>query len=364
MTERDEVIDTQLAAIDDALRTGTASATDEAERELQQLALALAADSPEPDPGFAANLGERVRTGFPRPPRFAWLPRLGMPQLAGLGVAASMLAAVALVATAGPRGEDQEGVDALSGGGRAEMEQPAPGASRGGFAPGRRERAIERSASLTLAAPADRLDRVADQIVSVTDRHEGFVLRSSVATGEEGTTGGNFELRIPERRLQAGLRDLSRLGTVRSRSQSGEDVTSRVVSAADRLQSARAERASLLQRLESADTDTEAEALRRQLDVNAREISGLRASLRDLRLRTNYATVSVNLDADDDSGSGSSSDQEGLSGALDDAVGTLSGSLELAVRALGMAIPLGLVAGLGWAAVRTARRRRREGALT
>ena len=67
-----------------------------------------------------------------------------------------------------------------------------------GFAPGRRERAIERSASLTLAAPADRLDRVADRIATITDRYDGFVLRSSLGTGDEEATGGSFELRIPE----------------------------------------------------------------------------------------------------------------------------------------------------------------------
>ena len=384
MSEHDAVIDTQLDAVDEALRSGTAAAPGDAERELQELALALAAESPKPNPDFAANLGERVRAGFERPARLAWLPRLSVPKLAGLGAAASALVAVAVAAALIPGGGDDETISALgerrdvpdlapqSGDGDdaggversiAPGEPPVPG---GNFAPRRGERAVERTASLTLAAPADRLDRVADQIVTLTDRHDGFVLRSSVAAGEEGTTGGNFELRIPEARLQAALRDLSRLGEVRARSQSGEDVTSQVVSAADRLQAARADRRGLLRRLESADTDTQADALRRQLDLNAREISGLRLSLRDLRLRTDYATVSLELEEDQDAGSdlGTGSDDDGLRGAADDALATLSGSLELAVRALGAVIPLGLLLALGWLGSRTLRRRRREAALT
>ena len=71
---------------------------------------------------------------------------------------------------------------------------------------------------------------------------------------------------------------------MRTRSQSGQDVTQEVVTAADRLQAARAERRSLLRRLENADSDTEAEALRRRLDLNAREIRGLRSQLRELHL--------------------------------------------------------------------------------
>ena len=381
MSEHDAVIDTQLAAIDEALRSGAATAPDEAERELQALALALAADAPEADPAFATELGERVRSGFPRPPRLAWLPRPGIPQLAGLGVAASILAAVVVAASLIPAGDDEE--SAGGGGGAAEVAAPPSGSTQDdgaiarsiapgqpprapdGFAPGRRERAIERTASLTLAAPGNRLDRVADGIATVTERFGGFVLRSSLGTGDEGTSGGSYELRIPEARLQPALRDLAELGEVRSRSQTGEDVTSEVVSAADRLQAARAQRRGLLRRLESADTDTEVDALRAQLDANAREISGLRSTLRGLRLRTNYASVSVQLEADsDDSGLGGGSDEEGLNGALDDALGTLSGSLELTVRALGAAIPLGLLAALGWAAARTARRRRRAAALT
>ena len=61
------------------------------------------------------------------------------------------------------------------------------------------------------------------------------------------------------------------------RSQSGQDITRGYVTAADRLETRRAERRSLLRRLEQADTDTEAEALRAQLDFNAREISRLRS---------------------------------------------------------------------------------------
>ena len=76
--------------------------------------------------------------------------------------------------------------------------------------------------------------RVADQITSVTNRHGGFVLSSSLSTGDEGA-GGDFELRIPSNRLRPALRDLSALATVRSQSQSGRDVTREHVTARDRL---------------------------------------------------------------------------------------------------------------------------------
>ena len=236
----------------------------------------------------------------------------------------------------------------------------------GGFAPGESERRIERSASLTLEAPEGKLDRVAGDIVTVTDRYDGFVLRSNVTSGDDGIPGGQFELRIPADRLQAALRDLSKLGKVRSQSQSGDDVTRAFVSAADSLEGARAERRSLLRRLENAESDAQAESIRQRLDLNASEIRGLRGQLRDLRLRTDYSQVNVTLEGSDkgDGESSGAADDDGLRGALDDALGSLSDSVEVLVRALGVLVPLSLLAALAWFAGRTARRRRRESALS
>lgn len=247
----------------------------------------------------------------------------------------------------------------------APLVAPALPPTRPGFAPGTRDRRIERSATMTLAAPDDRLDRVAAEIAAVTDRHRGFVLSSSLATGDEGaTTGGSFELRIPAARLDAALADLAKLGQVRSRTTAGQDVTAAFVTSRDRLEAARAERAGLLTRLENATTDSAATSLRLQLDANAGEINRLKSRLGALRTRTNYANVAVTLhSADAETAAAPSGQNGGLRGAVDDAADSLSGALELAIRALGVAIPIALLAAAGTLAFRAVQRRRREAAL-
>ena len=106
------------------------------------------------------------------------------------------------------------------------------------------------------------------------------------------------------------------------------------------------------------------EALRRRLDLNASEIRGLRSQLRDLRIRTDYAVVSLTLVKDgEDGGSGGSGGSGSIDDALDDALGSLADSIGIALRVLGVAIPLALFAGLAWASVALWRRRRREAAL-
>jgi hypothetical protein len=400
----DPTIERDLDTIDAALAEGRVTATLTHDRELQELALLLEDDSPRPAPEFGARLGESVREGFPRERRMPRLrpaglrlPRIPLPVAGALASALLALAVVlSLDGKSSERASDDSGAllaepeSGDGGGGGAERAPvprflqrdagealsrdaagkaestilpvpPTPGG--GNFVPGRDERRIERSASMTLAAPGGELDRVADRIALVTDRHGGFVLSSQVTSGDEGANGGSFDLRIPVGNLQPALRDLAALGDVRNRSMAGRDVTRDVVSAADRLQGARAERRSLLTRLENATTDTEAEALRRRLDLNAAEIRGLRSQLRDLRLRTGYATVGLSLvaEGEDDDGSGGGSGS--IDDAVDDALGSLVASLGIALRVLGVALPLGLLALAAWLGGRALRRRRREAVL-
>jgi uncharacterized protein DUF4349 len=348
------------------------------EMSVEELERLLREEAPEPDPAFAEALRQRMTAGFPKQSKPKRRDSYAIPsrwrEMAPLGAVASLILVLAVAVGLAGRGDNDESGD--GGGGAAEVRQaapddsgasreaapltiepaPPPGGGRGGtdFAPGR-ERRIERSAALTLSAPAGDLDEVADGIIAVTDRHGGYVLRSSVTSGEDG--GGTFELRVPGARQREAIADLSRLGDVRSQTESGQDVTRAFVSARDRLDAARAERRSLLTRLEQAETDAEAESLRRRLDLVAGEIRVLRGQLRDLRLRTDYTAITVSLEA-----AGRESDGS-LGAAADDFTDTLVGALALLLRALGVLIPLALVGGAAWLGARTLRRRRREAAL-
>src|SRR5215211_3364625 len=317
-----------LTAIDDALDTGVAADDDPLTRELQALALELRADSPTPSPAYREWLGTQVEAGFPaeRRSKSAWWQRLILQPAAVVGMVAAAVLVIAVTAggLSGGTADDSGGGGGQGGGAAADggaaqsrtrAAAPALGGtepfvaddrgsvavlppSQRGFVPGRSDRKIERSIALELEMPVDEMARVAEQVTAVTNRHGGFVLSSSVSTGDD-SAGGDFELRIPATRLRPAVRDLAALADVRTQSQTGRDVTREHVTARDRLQTARAERRSLLRRLEIATTDEEAEALRRQLDIVAGEINGLRGQLRSLRLRTDYAVVNVSLFAKD-----------------------------------------------------------------
>ncbi len=372
----------ELHAVDAALDSGAVAHEDPGARELQELALALRADSPVPDPSFAKELERRVEQGFPRdagsPPSRFRLPRVNLVPVAGVVAPLLLIAVIVFAADGGDSDEASTGggsvqtqpapessaEDSAGGGGGAAdqgaLAAPAQEAPR--FEPSQRQRRIERSIAMTLTAPDDEIPSLADGVNRVAARNGGFVLSSELDTGDTGASA-SYELRIPTGRLQNALRGLAALGTVSSQSQSGQDVTRDFVTAADRLEAARAERRSLLRRLEAADTDAQAEAIRARLDLVAGEINGLRSQLRDLRLRTDYAIVSVDLIGEaGDEGSGG-----GAGGSFDDAVGDagdlLVGFAGVLIRVLAIALPLGLMAALGWMVTVGLRRRRREQAL-
>jgi hypothetical protein len=379
MTHPDDTatMDRDLDAVDAALVSGSAGHDEPAARELQELALTLAAEAARPRPEFAEELRARVERGFPpargsrRARAGGWRKDLGslahdLVPLAAVVATILLIVGVTLVAGGGSSDDDSGG---YSGGGGGSAESQAGGAAvdagpaepsrrAQGFAPGQPNRRIERTFSMELAVPVKEMTHVADQVTAVAYRHGGFVLSSSVDSGDDGG-GGDFSLRIPSEQLRPALRDLAELAPVTNQRQEGRDVTRRHVTVKDRLQAARAERQSLLRRLGEADTDEEAEAIRRRLDLVAGEISGLRSQLRDLRLRTDYAVVNVTLsEASKDSGElGSFGD------SLDDAGSLLAGFAGLLIRVLALALPLGVIALLAWLAARGLRRRRRESAL-
>ena len=380
-------VEATLGAIDAALETDRITAVDPEERRLQELAVVLRAETAAPRREFAERMDERLGAGFSstrtRPPRRIALGRLPRPSLPALAGAASVLAALAVaISLAASQGDGGGTTDdgAATGAAPAVPEaKPAPGAAedagtdalgsgkaaRTGITEFRRldghplarteNRRIERSAQLTLAAPGDELQDVAEGITTVVDRHDGFLLRSSLTTGEE-TGGGTFELRVPVEELEATLADLSGLATVRGLTQSADDRTAGLVERQDTLDDAEARLEELQSELAVAETFDERQAIRAEIRSTRDQIEDAGRALERIRAQTSFTTITVTLEEGDDTDSG-------LGGALDDATGLFEDVLGVAVRALGVLVPLALIVLLAWVAGQSIRRRRRESAL-
>ena len=404
-----ETLTRELAALDDAL---AGRPVDPDLADLAELAALVRDERPVPDPAFASSLDERAKRGFPRAakrrlPVFSW-PKITLP---ALGLAASVFLVVADRDVGARRRHHRPGRQrrqrrrrlgrhrggALLGFGRLRLElvrlrlprfrgpqgravapgtpsaSPRPRRSRprspsrrgpaARNADGRDRRYVERSAQIVIATPPRDIDRAAAKIIKVADDLGGFVVSSQVSSG----SSGEFELRVPERRLQRALSQLSAVGKVRERTQASQDVTGAVVSVQERLKDARTERRSLLRQLGKATTVNQTTSIRERLRLVSGQIASAKRDLRSVKRRASYSTIGVQLLADRRAGS-SAGDDDDASGwtpgdALKDAARILEVSAGVLLVAAALALPVGLVALLVWLAMRQAAQRRRERAL-
>jgi hypothetical protein len=366
----------ELEAVDAAL-AGRPVAPEHAE--LAELALLLRDERPEPTLSWTTQLDRRVEAGFPKRHKEAtgwraWLHPATLGPVAGLAAVCLVIVAVALTADGG--GGDEAGSEGGGGGGVVEpiMEQSesagsqgsgassAQDATRSGSSPGsdaRDTRFVQRAASLTLAAPAREIDRVAAESGRIASDLGGFVASSSVSSRE----GGRLHLRVPSSRLDIAIQRLSDLARVRGLSRESQDITSVVVSARERVNDARAERESLLRQLAAATTVNETESIRARLRIVSREIASARARLRSANNRARFADVGVRIEAARDSGDEDEGGAWTPADAFDDALRVLEVMAGVLLIVLAVALPLLVAGGLGWGASRGLRRRRRERAL-
>jgi hypothetical protein len=362
-SSNDAVIERGLAAVDATLGGKPVEAEFD---ELAELVRALRAERPRPRPGFSEALDAQVHQGF-RAQTGKTSPRRKRRQLAPLaaGAAATLLIGVTAVLTSGvlsggsdhraaapesqpltrseppaaaPASKQTAGAVADQG-----LRSSVPAPSRAKVLPHIRSRQVERAAALSLATPPDEIEDIADAVIEVTDRYEGFVLRSNITSGDRsGSAGATLDLRIPTSRLQPALRDLSTLAHVRSRTQSSQDVTARFVSARSRLRDATTERRALLRQLARATTPNEAASIRARLRLANRQIAIARSNLRGLRNRVDFSSVAVTVEADDSLPA--SDGNWTLGDALDDAVGVLGVAAGVALVSVAVLVPLVAIA--------------------
>jgi hypothetical protein len=326
----------------------------------------LKADSPQPTPAFTAQMDQRVREGFPKPKRqatsaYARLRRLWIPALA----AATALIVVAVVAISSLGGGDDSSsrtaaVEPAKNAASTESLLASPNGGHGlgdaGAAPaaGTLARRVERSVELTIATPHDELQKAADGIGTVAESHGGFVLSSHIATGDQGG-GGTFTLRVPQRQLQSTIADISKLGHLEARSESGQDMTAPYNDVQDKLGNALLERRVLIRKLHRS-KGAKADRIRTRIETLNAAISTLNGRMHDLKRRTSYSTVNITLEQQ-------RGESGGTGAAWNDAQRTLEGMLNFTLRALAVLLPLALIGAIAALGARTFRRRRREAPL-
>src|SRR5579875_860678 len=242
----------------------------------------------------------------------------------------------------------------------------APPSAGAPVAPGSKQ---IRSAQLSLTTPNQHVDQVATEVYGVVGTEHGSVLSSHITTATSDSGGGyaTFSLSIPTNNLQDAMRQLSglRYATLRSSSDGSQNVSHQYNSDQRQLADAKALRTSLLKQLQTAYTQTAIDSIKAQLKLAEQQIDTWQSTLDSLQHRISYSNLSVQINAGGlpvaPIAKHSSSFTIGRAGH--DALRVLVVSAGVALIALAVALPIGLVAALlVWLWV-WLRQRRREHAL-
>ncbi|MGH2988900.1 MAG: DUF4349 domain-containing protein [Solirubrobacterales bacterium] len=337
---------------------------DENETTIESL---LIAERPEPRSEFTAELDARAAERFvkPRAPRRrAFKLRYALGAASFVAVAAIAVSASGVLDEAG-RPEDV----GRSPGVADQLEKPSPANDRSGEAalrfqgdparpaPGD-ERRIARTADLALSTSPESVRDVADGVVDVTHRYSGFVVSSSVSSGDGETASGEFELKLSARTLQPALDDLSELGHVRSLTEGTDDITRRFTTGRERIEDLTAKRERLRAKLDAADPADEP-AIRVELRMVRDSLATTRTELAGASERVRFVPVHVSIVAD----AAEADTGWTIGDALDDAVRVLEVAVGITLIALAGSVPVAIVAALLWLAARAWMRSRRERAL-
>jgi hypothetical protein len=190
----------------------------------------------------------------------------------------------------------------------------------------------------------------------------GFVLTSSTQNGDSGT----LTIRIPAKRFDQAVDEISKLGKVESSKIEGQDVTAEYVDIAARLKILRARRASLLGFLDQATTLNASLQLSDRLDQVQVEIERIQGRQRFLDNQVAESTLTVAMreknvpveQAPPSPQPQETIDNPSLGRAWDRAVQGFFGVIATVIAGLGYLVPIGVLVALGVGVWWVARRRR------
>ena len=214
------------------------------------------------------------------------------------------------------------------------------------------EQKIIRRASLSIEV-AD-FQTSSDALSQIVERADGYISNSYTYVTDTDRTRGEITIRVPSDRFLAVLAELETLGTVTSQHIAGEDVTEEYIDLQARLNNSERQERRLLEILELAETVEEVLEVERELERVRGAIEQMTGRITYLDNRIELATIAVSLYEPEPI-----TQNWGIRDALRAAFAGFVAVIRGLIIAVGYALPLLILLGLGWLLGSIVLRRRR-----
>ena len=219
-------------------------------------------------------------------------------------------------------------------------------------------RAQRVSATLTVEVPdADAVSRAAQDALDLTRSLGGYVVSSSVATGEEGSA--SITVRVPVDKVQDAITGLSGLGRIVTQQVTIDDLQATLDQLERREAQVRSQIARIRARLatESLDAQTEA-VLRAKLQTLRSELVELRTGISSTESEARMSTIQLGIVTP--GAFGAVAPPSRIDRAIDEALNILAWEAIIALGLIIVLAPFALVAVAAWLGRRLYRRHEEE----
>jgi hypothetical protein len=260
-----------------------------------------------------------------------------------MALAASALLTLAACGMGGDASSGGDGLGAPAGGpqieGAPELEAVGPAA-----APlPRLGPSVIKTATLRLEVEPGGVHGAVSAATDAVGRQGGFILRSESLQEDRAT----LVLRVPSRRFETALAELSGLGEVEREVVAGEDVGEEFVDLEARLRNLQAEQAVMLRLFDQAASIPDTIRVQNEVSAVQLQIEQIRGRLRFLRDQTSFGTITLNVvERGDEEGVGVI--ERSWNQAVDGLVAIVGGL----IAAIGYLIPIAVLVLAGFLVVR------------
>src|SRR3972149_11376538 len=178
--------------------------------------------------------------------------------------------------------------------GEAIVEEDTAADTEIGEVPVTGDRKVIKTAYIELEIEVGKFESTLFELTNLAEQNGGFVSNSQSYSDSEGNmTSGNITLRIPSNKYTSALERIKEMGTVKSTSGAGQDITQEYTDLESRLRNYRAQEEVLLDLMAQSKRVTDSIKVQRELSIVQEQIEIIRGRMQYLDDLVSFSPIDV-----------------------------------------------------------------------
>lgn len=156
------------------------------------------------------------------------------------------------------------------------------------------DRKVIKTAYIEIEIEAGKFDEILSRLTNLAEQNGGFISNSQSYSDSEGNmTSGNITIRIPSNKYISALEKVKEMGTVKSTSGSGQDVTQEYTDLESRLRNYKVQEEVLLDLMAQSKKVTDTLEVQRELSIVQEQIEIIKGRMQYLDDLISFSTIDV-----------------------------------------------------------------------